>query len=307
MQDHAAGPVPAKQASPATAPDARCTDWPSLPVVLELRATDGTPFLPTSSRGADGKPASHFHPDPGQDHAFYGCNGRLSARKPTPEAKPSLLPSGFAFRRSLYNGGNSTLHIVAGSKADGSFGGKAACGGPRWATWSAVIDPREAEARPYAVCKLCRKAVERMAPSPAALLPVDVVERMADAAGSHFFSPAALRFFKSRVGSYAYQDPAGRLFFTTSEQPPHGLRGYSVRVAYDPRTGRGPDAQAGRAGFTVDSLGPLLALDSTQEAQRMARALAEGRATCPSSDGRLLTWWDQAKADLLRATQRKEA
>ena len=34
----------------------------------------------------------------------------------------------------------------------------------------------------------------------------------------HFFEPATLRFFNSRVGSIVYEGENGRLFFVTSEQ-----------------------------------------------------------------------------------------
>ena len=43
----------------------------------------------------------------------------------------------------------------------------------------------------------------------------------------HFFDPATMRFFKSRIG--AVRCKCGVWFFVTSEQPPHGPRMFSVR------------------------------------------------------------------------------
>lgn len=59
--------------------------------------------------------------------------------------------------------------------------------------------------------------------------------------GYHFFEPAALRFFASRIGQETYEGPGG-VYFTTSEQfqpsegPAHKRR-YSVRK-FDPLTSK---------------------------------------------------------------------
>lgn len=47
-------------------------------------------------------------------------------------------------------------------------------------------------------------------------------------AGSHWFDPDTMRFFGTKVESTVYQGDGG-VFFVTSEQPPHGQRGWTVR------------------------------------------------------------------------------
>lgn len=55
-------------------------------------------------------------------------------------------------------------------------------------------------------------------------------------AGLYFFSPGAMRFFRSRVHDRVYQGPGG-VFFVTSEQGPDDVRRYTVRE-FDPETAR---------------------------------------------------------------------
>ena len=46
--------------------------------------------------------------------------------------------------------------------------------------------------------------------------------------GRFFFSPGAMRFFRSRVHYHVYQGPGG-IYFVTSEQGPHAPRLFTVR------------------------------------------------------------------------------
>jgi hypothetical protein len=48
------------------------------------------------------------------------------------------------------------------------------------------------------------------------------------ARGSHWWDPDTMRFFGTRMVGPVFNGPAG-VFFATSEKPPHGPRGYTVR------------------------------------------------------------------------------
>lgn len=65
------------------------------------------------------------------------------------------------------------------------------------------------------------------------IVPMDTLRRMAADAGSHWFKPATLRFFKSRVGREAYLGVDGRWYFVSSEQGPRMPRRYTVRAVDD--------------------------------------------------------------------------
>ena len=56
---------------------------------------------------------------------------------------------------------------------------------------------------------------------------IDQVERINEFAGNHFFSEGALKFFSGKIYPTMFR---GR-FFVTSEKPPHGDRGYTIRMA----------------------------------------------------------------------------
>jgi hypothetical protein len=51
-------------------------------------------------------------------------------------------------------------------------------------------------------------------------------------AGSHWWNADTMRFFGTKVHGDAFNGPNG-VCFITSEQPPHGPRGYAVR-RYNP-------------------------------------------------------------------------
>lgn len=57
------------------------------------------------------------------------------------------------------------------------------------------------------------------------------IERRNIRAGGHWFEPATMRFFASRVHETIYVAKDGRAYFVSSERPPGGRRGYAVRVA----------------------------------------------------------------------------
>lgn len=62
---------------------------------------------------------------------------------------------------------------------------------------------------------------------------MDKLQQMARDAGSYWFEPDTLRFFKSRVSREAYQGADGRWYFVSSEQAPRASRLYSVRAVDD--------------------------------------------------------------------------
>lgn len=54
-------------------------------------------------------------------------------------------------------------------------------------------------------------------------------------AGSHWFDPSTLRFFRSRPARKAYSADGVNWLFISSETPPHGTRRYTVRRYVAPR------------------------------------------------------------------------
>ena len=69
---------------------------------------------------------------------------------------------------------------------------------------------------------------------------IQELEGLSDYHGSHFFSPGAKRFFKSRGHWQVWQSRHGAAFIT-SEQGPHMARAYTVRVASFGTTPAGQD------------------------------------------------------------------
>lgn len=57
---------------------------------------------------------------------------------------------------------------------------------------------------------------------------VNTIKDAMRAAGSHWFDPDTMRYFRCRVLEEVYQGPGG-IYFVTSEKGPHGPRAYSVR------------------------------------------------------------------------------
>jgi len=83
-------------------------------------------------------------------------------------------------------------------------------------------------------------------------------------AGKFFFSPATMRFFRSRIGRKVYQTPEGaRVAFVTSEQfDDQSPRLYSAR-SFNPETGE------------TDGIGPFNKL-TKREATRLALLYCAG-------------------------------
>lgn len=67
-------------------------------------------------------------------------------------------------------------------------------------------------------------------------LTIDDIDLANANAGFFFFSDSTKRFFKSRISAEVYQGKGG-YFFVTSEQPPDGVRAYTVRK-FDVETAR---------------------------------------------------------------------
>lgn len=82
------------------------------------------------------------------------------------------------------------------------------------------------------------------------------------AAGRFFFSPDALRFFRSRVSDRTHLARDGRTFFVTSERGPYGARRYTVRVTTD--------------GREIDTMGEFQAYRDGRTAHAAAAHFARG-------------------------------
>jgi hypothetical protein len=82
-------------------------------------------------------------------------------------------------------------------------------------------------------------------------------------AGSHWFDPSTMRFFGTKVCPSVYQGRCG-VFFVTSEQPPHGRRGWTVRKFTPPDD--------------IDTVGDLCEYPSQDEAEEAAMKAAAGES-----------------------------
>ena len=90
------------------------------------------------------------------------------------------------------------------------------------------------------------------------------IKRANKAAGNHWFEPATMRFFNSKVESQVYEGPGG-VYFVTSERRERDMpKRYSVRV-FDPSTG------------DIDTVGEFQAFGNLAEARANARTLAAGK------------------------------
>ena len=58
---------------------------------------------------------------------------------------------------------------------------------------------------------------------------IDSIRAAVTATGSHWFSPTAMRFFRTRLPQSGLKDGAGRLWFVSSEASSRGVRMYNVR------------------------------------------------------------------------------
>ena len=98
-------------------------------------------------------------------------------------------------------------------------------------------------------------------------MPMASVRRHVSETGSHWFDRDTMRFFRSRVGLYAYQDAqyADVVYFVSSERSPFGGRRYSVRRA---------NIETG----TVETVGDFQAYTSRATADAAARHFATREA-----------------------------
>jgi len=90
-------------------------------------------------------------------------------------------------------------------------------------------------------------------------VPMADVKSASLAAGSHWFEPGSMRFFRTRLPLLGKMDDAGRVWFVSSEAPRGGSRKYSVRV-FIPQTG------------AVETHGTFHSYPSSRAAQRAADA-----------------------------------
>lgn len=84
------------------------------------------------------------------------------------------------------------------------------------------------------------------------------------AAGHFWFEPETVRFFGSRIHSEVHEGPGG-IYFVSSEQPPHGPRGYAVRQ-FNPENSH------------IETVGEVCQYPTGAAAHRAARTLAAGVA-----------------------------
>ena len=63
------------------------------------------------------------------------------------------------------------------------------------------------------------------------------IKRATEDAGRYFFSPGAMRFFKSRVGDTVFQGIGGIYFVTSEKFDWQSPRNYTVRQ-FNPETGK---------------------------------------------------------------------
>lgn len=83
------------------------------------------------------------------------------------------------------------------------------------------------------------------------VISMDRIRKESQAGDRHWFDPAAMRFFRSRVGSAGYGTDDGELaFFVSSEQfDAESPRLYTVRIIHLP-TGQIEDTREGFQAFT---------------------------------------------------------
>ena len=58
---------------------------------------------------------------------------------------------------------------------------------------------------------------------------MDSIRAAVESAGSQWFSPTAMRFFRTRLPQSGLRDGRGRLWFVSSEASSRGVRRYNVR------------------------------------------------------------------------------
>jgi hypothetical protein len=69
------------------------------------------------------------------------------------------------------------------------------------------------------------------------IVAIDEIRSASLAAGSNWFTPGAMRFFRTRLPRTGRRDSAGKIWFVSSEAMRYGPRRYSVRV-FCPQTGQ---------------------------------------------------------------------
>lgn len=91
------------------------------------------------------------------------------------------------------------------------------------------------------------------------IVSIDKVKKMNHEAGQYFFSPDAMKFFKSQVSDCAWGYRSGYLFYS-SEKPPTGPRTYRINFCNE----------HGRISKVGDRVG------SKREAESTIKALLKG-------------------------------
>lgn len=100
------------------------------------------------------------------------------------------------------------------------------------------------------------------------------VQRIARACGSHFFDPAAMRFFSSRVSSFIARENDYAGYIVTSEQH-KPLYAHPEPRMYTVRRYSVSDNGEGGGAFNIDTVGEFQQFATLQAAQRFARSLIQ--------------------------------
>ncbi len=91
---------------------------------------------------------------------------------------------------------------------------------------------------------------------------IDIVKGWAEAAGSYWFKPDTMRFFRCRVAQCAYSGDGHTFYFVSSEKGPGMARAYTVRKVI-------------RSPWDISDVGGFQAYKSRSGADYAARRLAE--------------------------------
>jgi hypothetical protein len=108
------------------------------------------------------------------------------------------------------------------------------------------------------------------------LTPEEVIKRV-DSSGSHFFDAGTMRFFRSRVGPDLcptfQKTKNSKVFYSlmiTSEVPPHGVRGYTVRLIKQALR------KYGKWAVQFDTMGDFREFPTLGQARTFVKWLAQG-------------------------------
>ncbi len=178
---------------------------------------------------------------PGLDPANYGCHPeqlayssreqRIAARRAMHGDARSIQKDGTRARKALKEA--LTYPFNEGAIADAfrsAFSGRLTWDGRGLKYCTGQYYPTEYRAAAAAVLEHYCHAVRLKFNPPQGVLysHVEQIIEASQRAGSHYFDPSSMRFFKSRVLPSVFHGSGG-VFFVTSERGPSEVRRYTVR------------------------------------------------------------------------------